>query len=385
MSAAGTGLRVAIVGGGMIGAFHCRAARLAGAQVVGVFGRDPGATRALAAKWSVDQAYETLDQALAAGLDVVHVCTPNASHAGYARAALEAGSNVVCEKPLGVAPAEAAGLAELARQAGLVATVPYVYRYHPLVREIRARRLAGQFGPWHLLHGSYLQDWLLSPAVSNWRVDPALGGASRAFADIGSHWCDLVEWVSGERIASLVADVAIALPERAGGGGQTFTAEATAAGTGAASPVPDAVPVTTEDAATMLFRTAGGVPGALTVSQVSAGRKNRLWFELDGADGSAVFDQENPETVWLGGLAECRLLVREPGVGAAETRRLTTTPGGHVQGWGACLEAFVADTYAAVRGSAPEGLPTFDDGARSVALVQAVLDSAQARAWVTVP
>jgi predicted dehydrogenase len=373
----------------MIGAFHRRAAQLAGAQVVAVFGRDPAATRALAARWGVDQPFATLDQALLDGLDVVHVCTPNASHAAYARAALQAGANVICEKPLGVDPSEAAELAALARQTGLVGAVPYVYRYHPLVREIRARRLAGEFGPWHLLHGSSLQDWLLSPAVSNWRVDPALGGASRAFADIGSHWCDLVEWVAGERITELVADVAVAVPQRAAGGGQTFTGEAAVAGAGAAVPaaaqLSAAVPVTTEDAATVLFRTAGGVPGSLIVSQVSAGRKNRLWFELDGAGGSAVFDQENPETVWLGGLAECRLLVREPGSGAAETRRLTTTPGGHVQGWGACLEAFVADAYAAVQGESPEGLPTFDDGARSVALVQAVLDSARTRTWHSVP
>ena len=156
-----------------------------------------------------------------------------------------------------------------------MATVPFVYRYHPVVREIRARVQAGEFGDWNLLHGHYLQDWLLSAQASNWRVDPAQGGQSRAFADIGSHWCDLVEWVSGQRIE--LADrrsCRSRWPSAPAGRRTTFGGRADGA----------KAAVSTEDIATVLFRTADGVPGSVVISQVAAGRKNRLWFELDGSD-----------------------------------------------------------------------------------------------------
>ncbi|MDR0837005.1 MAG: Gfo/Idh/MocA family oxidoreductase [Propionibacteriaceae bacterium] len=370
-----TALRALIVGSGMIGNVHRRSAILAGAQVVGVVEKDEESARAAAERWGVLDYFDDLVTALdAVHPDVVHICTPNATHGEFSRLALEAGCHVVCEKPLTLDVAEGQALADLAEANGLVAAVPYVYRYHPLVREIRSRRIAGEFGSIHMLHGHYLQDWLLSPDASSWRVDPAAGGASRAFADIGSHWCDLIEWVSGQRITELVADTAIAIPERPAEAGPTFTT---------ATPTTSApkVKVTTEDISNILFRTDAGTPGTLTVSQVSAGRKNRLWFELDGEHSSAVFDQENPETVWLGALDKATILFRDPGYGSAESRRLTVTPSGHVQGWLVCFEEFVADTYATIRGGNPEGLPTFADGVRSLKIVAAVLGSAKSRAW----
>jgi predicted dehydrogenase len=244
-----------------------------------------------------------------------------------------------------------------------------------VVREIRARAQAGEFGRWSLLHGQYLQDWLLSAQASNWRVDPAQGGASRAFADIGSHWCDLVEWVSGQQLERVVAQLSIAVPERAAQGGQSFTA-----GT-----VGVTAPVATEDVATMLFRTTDGVPGSLVVSQVAAGRKNRLWFELDGSSGSAAFDQEQPESFWLGTDDGSRSVVRDPSSGSAEQRRLSYLPAGHAQGYGDCFAAFVADAYAAVRGERPDGLPTFADGVRSARIVEAVVRSSNTSTWMEVP
>lgn len=369
-------LRVVIVGSGMIGDVHRRAALLNRADIVGVVEQDIALARTAAERWGVANCFDSVPEALALQPDVLHICTPNVTHAPFVRLALEAGVNVICEKPLCLAAAESAELVELACERNLVATVPYTYRYHPLVREIRQRRIGGELGKMHLIHGSYLQDWLLSPNASSWRVDPALGGASRAFADIGSHWFDLVEWVSGERIVELVADTGIAVPARPSLAGATFSR-----GDGD-SPL---VQVLTEDIANVMFRTESGVPGTFTASQVSAGRKNRLWFELDGAMGSAVFDQENPETVWLGGERESRILNRDPGFASADARRITLTPAGHAQGWEACFENFVKDTYAAVRSEAPAGLPTFADGARSLQLVEAVLESARSRQWTAVP
>lgn len=368
-------VRAVVVGSGLIGNVHRRAALLNGAEIVGVVEQDLRRARTAAERWGVADYYDSIEEALAVEPDVVHVCTPNATHAAFVRSTLAAGVNVICEKPLCLDAAEGAELAAEARDRGLVAAIPYTYRYHPMVREVRQRRLRGEFGAPHLIHGSYLQDWLLSPDVSSWRVDPALGGTSRAFADIGSHWCDLVEWVSGERIAALVADTAVAVPERPGVAGTTFSR--------AADQGVPRVRVRTEDIANVMFRTESGVPGTLTVSQVSAGRKNRLWFELDGALGSAVFDQENPETLWLGGEAEVRILSRDPGLGSADARRISLTPAGHVQGWEACFENFVRDVYAAISGDRPEGLPTFADGVRSLRLVDAVLESAATRQWVS--
>lgn len=365
----------------MIADVHRRSAILAGADIVGVLASTPERSREVAERWGVERAYDDLDAVLADDrVHVVHICTPNATHAPYAEAALRAGRHVVCEKPLGTGIEEARLLARLAEELGLVATVPFVYRYHPLIRELRDRRMAGEFGEWYLAHGSYLQDWMLSPDTSSWRVDPELGGPSRAFADIGSHWCDLVEWVSGEVFTEVLAHTSIAVPTRPAATGPSFS--------GPAVPEGARVPVETEDSAALLLRTAGGLLGSTVVSQVSAGRKNRLWFELDGAQGSAVFDQENPETLWLGDADGHRVLVRDPGHGSAEQRRLSRLPAGHVQGYAQCFEAFVADTYAAVRGELTaaqrDGLPTFADGLRSAHLVDAVLRSSRDNAWTKV-
>lgn len=376
MSPAPSGRGVAILGAGMIGDVHRRAAILAGAEVVGVLASSPQRSKQVADDWGV-AAYQDLAEVLAdERVDVVHVCTPNATHAPFAEAVLRAGKHVICEKPLGISLAEAERMSAAAAGSGLVATVPFVYRYHPVVREIRARRQAGEFGAWNLLHGSYLQDWMLSPDASSWRVDPELGGPSRAFADIGSHWCDLVQWVSGETFTDVLAELSIVVPDRPAAAGPTFAGPTEVAG--------DRVAVRTEDAAALLLRTAAGVLGSATISQVAAGRKNRLWFELDGALGSAVFDQEEPERIWLGGSGGNRILVRDPEHGSPEQRRLSKLPAGHAQGYAQCFEAFVADTYAAIDGGSPEGLPTFEDGLRSARLVDAVLRSAHNGSWTKV-
>ncbi|HIE5095234.1 TPA: Gfo/Idh/MocA family protein [Stenotrophomonas maltophilia] len=368
---------IAIVGTGMIGAVHRRAALLAGASIRGVAASSPHRARAVAQAWGVARAYRDIDEVVAdPQVQVVHVCTPNHLHRAMAQAALEAGKHVVCEKPLATTLDDAQALAALAASTGLIATVPFVYRYHPVVREARARIAQGELGPLHLIHGSYLQDWLLDPASNNWRVDPALGGASRVFADIGSHWCDLVEWVSGERFAEVSAAFDTVIAERGSTGGQSFSTPA------AAGPMQA---VASEDVAAAMFRTGAGTLASLTVSQVSAGRRNRLWFEIDGARASVAFNQEDAERLWIG-LPDQReeIFVRGPGAGSAEQRRLSVLPAGHAQGYAQCFEAFVADTYRAIQGEQPDGLPSFADGLRSAQIVDRVIASARTRAWTTI-
>lgn len=370
-------LGIAIVGTGMIGAVHRRAALLAGAVVRGVAASSPQRAREVAQSWDLPRAYRDIEEAVAdPQVQVVHVCTPNHLHRSMAQAALEAGKHVICEKPLATTLEDAQALASLAASTGLVATVPFVYRYHPVVREARARIAQGELGPLRLIHGSYLQDWLLDPASNNWRVDPALGGASRVFADIGSHWCDLVEWVGGERFVEVSAAFATVIAERGAVTGQSFT---TPAAGGAMQPV------SSEDVAAAMFKTGVGTLASLTVSQVSAGRRNRLWFEIDGAHASVAFDQEDSERLWIGRPDQREeIFVRGPGAGSAEQRRLAIFPAGHAQGYGNCFEAFVADTYRAIAGERPEGLPTFEDGLRSALIVDRVITSARSRAWTPI-
>ncbi|MET1023718.1 MAG: Gfo/Idh/MocA family oxidoreductase [Pseudoxanthomonas sp.] len=370
-------LGIAIVGTGMIGAVHRRAALLAGAEVRGVSASTPARSEEISKAWGVPRAYRDIAEVIAdPQVQVVHVCTPNHLHRAMAQAALEAGKHVICEKPLATTLDDARALAALAASTGLVATVPFVYRYHPVVREARARIAQGQLGALRLIHGSYLQDWLLDPASNNWRVDPALGGASRVFADIGSHWCDLVEWVSGERFVDVSAAFETVIAERAAATGQSF---ATPAAGGATQTV------SSEDVAAAMFKTGRGTLASLTVSQVSAGRRNRLWFEIDGAKASVAFDQEDSERLWIG-LPDQReeIFYRGPGAGSAEQRRLSVLPAGHAQGYGNCFEAFVADTYRAIQAERPEGLPTFDDGLRSALIVDRVIASARSRAWTAI-
>ena len=347
--------RAGIIGTGFMGAVHSRAIRRSGAVVSRVVGSTPESTRATAPSFDPEFSTETVWELIRADdVDVVHICTTNATQAGLARAALEAGKHVVCEKPLAVDAQEATELADLARSMGVVATVPFVYRFYPSVRRARARIADGTSGRPYLMHGSYLQDWLAVPADSDWRVDPEHGGPSRAFADIGVHWCDLIEFVTGHRITRLSARTMIAIPER---GGRR---------------------VTTEDAALLMFETDRGSAGTLTVSQVSVGRKNRLWFSIDAAAESMSFDQENPETLWVGGLDENRVLTR----GGADA--YSVLPAGHPQGYQDCFDAFVADTYRAIEGTVPDGLPTFADGVRAAHLTEAVLTSARTEQWIDV-
>ena len=374
-----TDVRAGIIGTGFSGRLQVRSVRLAGGILAGVVASSPERGKAAAQALGAERSYESPEELVADDdIDVVHICAPNALHEPLAAAALAAGKHVICEKPLAMDAQGATRLVDAAAAAGTVAAVPFVYRFHPVVREARARVAAGELGPLHLLHGHYLQDWLLGADDWNWRVDPDQGGASRAFADIGSHWCDLVEFVTGHRIVSLTARTATAIPERVRDEHrETFTSTAAQG---------ERTAVQTEDAATVIFATDQGAAGSVVISQISAGRKNRLWFELDGAKAAVSFDQEEPERLWLADRQTASWIVRDPGSLSEAAARYAFLPGGHAQGYADCFDAFVADTYAAIRGggtaAAPEGLPVFADGLRAATITEAVLESSRTQAPV---
>ena len=373
------GLQAAIAGTGFIGRVHARSARLAGAELAGVAASSPESARAAAAELGADRAFDSAEELVRdPEVDVVHICTPNNLHVPLAEAALAAGKHVICEKPLALDAEGAQRLVDAAAGSGLKAAVPFVYRFYPTVREARERVAAGETGALRLLHGTYLQDWLLRPGDDNWRVDERLGGPSRAFADIGSHWCDLAEFVSGHRITRVSARLLTAVPERSSAAGRKAFESDGGGG--------EARPVSTEDAAVVQFETDAGAIGSLVISQISAGRKNRLWIELDGAEETLAFDQEHPEELWCGRRETETIIRRDPATLSPPAARLAFLPGGHPQGYADCFDAFVADFYEGVRSGSPaDEMPTFSDGLRAAMVTDAVLTSSREERWVEVP
>ncbi len=355
-----TPIGIALIGGGFMADVHSRAARAAGARVVGLASSSPESARRAAERVGAERSYDDVDALLDdPAVDLVHVVTPNASHHPLTVRVLEAGKHVVTEKPLATTLDDALDLERRAEAAGVIATVPFVYRFHAMAREARARIAAGEAGRIASVQGAYLQDWLLTSEDDNWRVSSAEGGASRAFADIGSHLCDLLEFVTGDRLARVQAITSTVIAERAASGA-----------------------VTTEDLAGVLAQTTSGAVVSLLVSQVAPGRKNGLVLEVHGAEQSLRFEQENPDALWVGRRAGSQLLLRDAELLHESAARLSVLPAGHPLGYQDAFTAFAADTYAAVRGEHPEGLPRFADGVRASRITDAVLASSRTGEWI---
>lgn len=371
-------VRSALLGAGFIAGVHARSIRLAGGELVGVAAATPQQALESARLFGAERAFESAEEAISADdVDVIHICAPNSLHAPLALRAMNAGKHVICEKPMALDGAQAEDLFQVAKQADTVAAVPFVYRYYPLVIEARDRLASGKSGNVHLLHGSYLQDWLLTDNDDNWRTDSAIGGPSRAFADIGSHWCDLATFMTGDPITRVMARTVTAIPQRHRATGRHAFVEAAEHG--------ELVDIDTEDAALVLFETVSGAVGSTIVSQVSAGRKNRLWIEIDASHEALVFNQEEPEWLWCGTRESARLIPRAPEALGAAAQPFVTLPGGHPQGFADCFAAFIADVFCAVKGGDTSSvLPSFADGLAAARLTDAVLESSESGRWTDV-
>ena len=372
-------LRAGVVGTGFIGAVHVEALRRLGVEVVGIVGSSPERARAKGVAPVVDD-YEALlaDERV----DVVHLTTPNHLHHQQVKQALAAGKHVVCEKPLALTSEQSAELLELAEAGGLVHCTNFNIRFYPQVQQARALVAAGAVGKVWNVHGGYLQDWLLLPTDWNWRLEPEKGGSLRAVADIGSHWLDLVQFVTGLRVSSLLADLATAIPirRRPTGEIETFASAADVERVDAA--------MTTEDLAHILLRFEDGTRGSVVVSQVSAGRKNSLRFEVDGSKGAIAWDSERNEELWLGHRGRPNeLLSRDPALLVPDAAARTGLPGGHAEGFAETFKELYRAFYAAVAAGGPPDepdYPTFLDGHRENVLGDAVALSNRERRWVEV-
>jgi predicted dehydrogenase len=370
-------LRAGVVGTGFIGAVHVDALRRLGVEVAGVVGSTPD--RAAAKRLGpVYESYEALlDDG---GIDVVHLTTPNHLHHAQVKAALEAGKHVVCEKPLALTATESGELLELAERSGLVHCTNFNIRFYPLVQEARARARGGALGQVWNVHGAYLQDWLLLPTDWNWRLDPAKGGTLRAVADIGSHWLDLAQFVTGLDVEQVFADLATTIPvrRRPTGEVETFSSAAGVARVDEA--------MSTEDVAHILVRFGGGARGSCVISQVSAGRKNAVRFEVDGSEGALAWEGERPEELWLGHRdAPNGTLLRDPALMDAAARTTTQLPAGHAEGFADTFRELYRAVYRAVAAGAPgDDYPTFRAGHVENVLGEAVARSNDEQRWVEV-
>lgn len=374
--------RAAVIGVGFVGAQHVDALRRIGVDVAIIASSEAGRAEATARALRVDSWTGVWETAVEADVDVVHVCVPNDLHRDVVIAALDANKHVICEKPLGMDVGEGRELATAADRTDRVTVLCHNYRFFPMAAELRARVGGGELGPVHALRGAYLQDWLLSPSATNWRVDPARGGRSRTIADIGSHWVDLAETVSNQRVTEVMADLSTVFAQRPG---HEHVASFSAATDGA-----DMVDVGTEDQAGLLLRFDGGAHGTLALSQVAAGHGNDLDLSVDGAIGSATWRQERPDELVIATGEARHSVVRAPSQVSAGVEPLVHLPAGHNEGWADALRNLLAAAYAEIgdRRTADEAdaapLPTFDDGLRHLAFVEAALCSADERRWVSI-
>lgn len=380
-----TDLRAAVAGLGFMGGTHIEALRRAGIEVVGCLGLSPEEGQAKAAQYRLAKGYANLEEIVSdPDVDVVHVCTPNNLHYAMCKAALEAGKHVICEKPLATSVEEASELAQLAVEKNLVGAVNYNMRFYPMCFDARRRIQIGTIGEVRLIHGYYLQDWLFHSTDWNWRLESHLGGKLRAVADIGTHWFDMVMWLTGSRITAVMADFATVLPTRLrpAQAVETFGSKLTA------SNAVEEVQIDTEDYATIMVRFDNGAHGVVTLSQVSAGHKNQMIWEINGSAASLHWQGENPNELWIGRRDKPNMVItKDPALMLEDTRYMASYPGGHAEGYPDTFKQSFLNIYNAIAGresNTSQAFATFSDGAQELVLCDAIQRSAQEGRWIDV-
>jgi len=380
-----TTIRAAVVGAGFIGPVHVEGLRRAGVEVTGILDITPQLSRQAARQLDLPKAYESLGQVLADDdVHSVHITTPNRLHLEMASAVLKAGKHVMCEKPLAMNSRESAELVRSANGAGVAAGVNYNIRYYPLCLEAAQRAHEGVLGEVHHVMGSYVQDWLFHDTDYNWRVLAEEGGALRAVADIGTHWLDLIYAITGLEVESVCADLKTVFPVRRRPTGEVDTFS----GKQATEVETEPVDITTDDYGCVMLRFRGGARGSLVVSQVTAGRKNCLRFEIAGSNQAIAWNSEQPNELWIGHRGQPNeALIRDPALMGDAAGRHADYPGGHNEGFPdtfkQCFRAFYQYIEAGDLSTAPT-FPTFADGHREILLCEAILQSHQQQRWVEV-
>ena len=378
-------LKTAIFGTGFMGRVHLEGVRrVENVEAVAIAGRNAEAARKLGAGFGISNTTTDYREVLRnPEIDAVHICTPNAQHFSMAKDALTAGKHVLCEKPLAVSTKEAEELTALAKKNGLRNCTCHNLRYYPMVQQMRRMREAGDLGEILVAQGTYSQDWLLYDTDWNWRVVTAAGGPSRCMADIGSHWFDMAEHITGLRVTSLCADLQTFHTSRK----QPKHSVETFANKLLSAEDYIETPVDTEDFGAVVFRMGMRTRGAMTASQVSAGRKNGLSIEIYGTKASVAWNQERPDELWSGRRDTAnQIYIKDASLMKPEARDYADLPGGHSEGYDDTFKQVFRRFYASIAspGAASE-YPQFRDGLRQLNILEAELESNQSRKWVDVP
>ncbi len=377
-------IKVGVAGLGFIGPAHIEALRrIPGIDVVAVSETSEKLAQEKAAQLGIERYYGTFDELLKEDIQSVHICTPNYLHFDMAKAALLAGKHVICEKPLATTIEKGEELLKLANEKGLIHAVHFNIRYYPLVRQMKVMREKGELGEIYSVMGSYLQDWLFYNTDYNWRLEPELSGKSKAVADIGSHLMDLLEYISGLKITEVMADFNTIHRTRK----KPLKPVETFTGKMLQPEDYKDVPISTEDYATVMLRFNNGNKGVVTVSQVAAGRKNRLSLEISGSKQTFNWCSESPNEMWLGKRnAPNQVLMRDPSLFEKESAALISFPGGHNEGFPDTSKQLFKEVYENIRKGSMEGakFPTFEDGLRELVLCERILESNEKQQWVKV-
>ncbi len=378
-------LKTAVFGTGFVGRVHLEGIRRVGHVELAAIGEPQiEKARQLAAEFGVERTeadyHKILDDP---SIDAVHVCTPNFMHFPIAKDALLAGKHVLCEKPLATSVEQARELVALAARLKRRNATFHNLRYYPLVQHMRRMREAGDLGEILVVQGTYSQDWLLYETDWNWRLVSKENGPSRCLADIGSHWCDMAEHVTGLRISSVCADLQTVhkIRKQPKGPIETFA--------GKTLRPEDYIetPIDTEDFAAVVFRMGERTRGAFTASQVSAGRKNRLNLEIYGTKGGVSWDQERPDELWIGQRnSNNQIIVKDPSLLKERARPFADLPGGHSEGYDDTFKQVFRRFYQSIADPEAEPeYPQFADGLRQLTILEAELESNAKRGWVDVP
>lgn len=377
--------KAVVIGTGFIGPVHVEGLRRAGVEVAGIVGSTPKKSQAAAQQLGLPSEITSFEDALRdASVDAIHLTTPNVLHYEQAKAVIAAGKHCLCEKPLAMNSVQSNELVKLASQSGLVCGVAYNVRFYPLCHEARDRIASGSLGDFVHVNGSYVQDWLLYKTDFNWRVLSDSGGELRAIADIGTHWLDLVQFITGKRVESVCADLRTVHPKRIRpvGGVETFSNRV------ANEAELQSVDIDTEDCGAIMLRFENGGNGCLWVSQVTAGRKNCLRFEIAGTKSAFAWNSESPNQLWIGHRSQSNeLLIRDPSLMSDSAVAISNYPGGHNEGFPDTFKQLFRTFYGYIAEkdfNAVAPFPTFTDGHREIVLCEAILESHRGRRWVDI-
>ncbi|MBN1445480.1 MAG: Gfo/Idh/MocA family oxidoreductase [Candidatus Omnitrophica bacterium] len=379
--------RVAVIGTGFIGNIHCeQLMRISNVMLAGIADKNPALASEAAARFGAEKIYKNADEVLSDGtIDVIHNCTPNNLHYEINKRALESGKQVFSEKPLALTAKESSELVKLAEKENAVTGINFCYRYYPVVQEAAVRVAGGEIGAVYNIHGNYLQDWLLYPTDYSWRLDPSMAGASNIVGDLGSHWCDLAQFVSGLKIIEVMAELKTILPVR-----KRPKTKETLTFSNASDIDYEDVKISLDEYGALLLRFDNGACGTFTTSQLAAGRKCNIDLQVYGSKGSVAWNHERSAELWFGHRNEPnRIFFESPNIQSPETRRFARLPSGHPMGYMDAIMNLFNDFYRAIElkraNKTPDFRhPDFKAGHEEMLILEAAIRSRKSGTWAKV-